>query len=242
MTEQIKVTSEDCWLKDRCPRYQLIANCECKLTDDACIKLEKLTSLYRGALLTTKQFEHVNFRVEAGNNADKKTFKKLTEFEKDIVNNVNKGKNLYIHSEICGNGKTAWSIRMVQSYLDGIWASADTECKALFINVPRFLLELKNAISDGPSKYVNYIKKNVLNADLVVWDEIATKSITTYEHEHLLSLINARIDAGKSNIYTSNMNPDELADKLGDRLYSRIVNLSQDIYIAGCDKRKLVAE
>lgn len=238
--EQIKVTSDICWLKDRCPRYNAIKNCECRTTNESCIKLEKLTSLYNASMLTQRQREHIIFRPDYGNTSDLSTFKDLSIFEKNIVANINNGKNLYIHSEICGNGKTAWAIRMIQSYLEAIWASADTDCKALFINVPRFLLELKNTISDGPSEYINYIKKNVLTADLVVWDEIATKSITVYEHEHLLSLINARLDAGKSNIYTSNMSPSELAERLGDRLYSRIVNLSQDIYITGSDKRKLV--
>ena len=128
---------------------------------------------------------------------------------------------------------------MIQSYFNKIWYKSDMECKALFINVPKFLLSIKDNIS-SKNEYVEYIKNNVLEADLVVWDEVGTKGLTQFEHENLLSLINMRIDMNKSNIYTSNMRPDELKELIGDRLYSRIVKLSTEIEFKGQDKRGLV--
>ena len=77
------------------------------------------------------------------------------------------------------------------------------------------------------------------DADLVVFDEVGTKSLTSFEHEHILSIINARLDLGKSNIYTSNLTDDELLNKMGDRLYSRVVNNSQNVVFVGQDKRGL---
>ena len=41
----------------------------------------------------------------------------------------------------------------------------------------------------------------------------------------------------KLEVYASNLTPQELRDRLGDRLYSRIVNLSTDIELFGSDKR-----
>ena len=84
-----------------------------------------------------------------------------------------------------------------------------------------------------------HIKENVLTADLVIWDEIGTKEFTQFEHENILNLINARIDAGKSNIYTSNLSVDELRDAVGDRLYSRIILCSNDVPFVGLDKRAI---
>ena len=110
------------------------------------------------------------------------------------------------------------------------------ECKALFINVPKFLLSLKDNISNK-NEYIEHIKNNVLEADLVVWDEVGTKGLTQFEHENLLSLINTRIDMGKSNIYTSNVDGDTLRSLLGDRLYSRIISYSDDIEFQGKDLR-----
>ena len=76
-----------------------------------------------------------------------------------------------------------------------------------------------------------------MQADLVVWDDIATKSATVFEAEHLLSYIDTRINDNKSNIYTSNLDANEIQEKLGPRLYSRIVNYSTEIELNGKDKR-----
>ena len=85
----------------------------------------------------------------------------------------------------------------------------------------------------------NQIKDNILDADLVVFDEIGAKVATSFETEHLLSIVNARVDAKKSNIYTSNLGPEELRKAVGDRMYSRIINTSTEIMFRGTDKRSI---
>ena len=58
--------------------------------------------------------------------------------------------------------------------------------------------------------------------------------------ELILSIIDSRISAGKSNIYTTNLVDSELVKSLGDRLYSRIVNYSNYVIeLKGKDKRGL---
>ena len=74
---------------------------------------------------------------------------------------------------------------------------------------------------------------------MVVFDEVGTKDLSVFEHENILSIINTRIDNDKSNIYTSNLSPMELRARVGDRLYSRIVNMSIDVELHGADKRSL---
>ena len=130
---------------------------------------------------------------------------------------------------------------MLQSYFGKIWHKTDFECRGLFINVPRFFLALKDNIANK-SEYVNHIKENIEKADIIVWDEVGTKQLTSFEHENLLSYINLRVDSGKSNIYTSNLSSGELRNLVGDRLYSRIANLSVDIELRGQDKRGLKFE
>ena len=229
------ITSKDCWLKDTCKRY--LNDASCRQDDLFCLKLFKLDTLYNYANLTDKQKKHIKLFPDAdGTDYDK--FTQLKDIETHIVNFVSEGKNLYLHSSKCGNGKTAWAIRLIQSYLDKIWYTSDLTCKALFINIPKYLLSLKDSISN-PSADVDYIKCNVYTADIVVWDEIGIKNCTQFEFENLLSMINSRIDSGKSNIYTSNLTGTELFDKVGERLYSRIINLSYDIELNGIDKRGL---
>ena len=68
---------------------------------------------------------------------------------------------------------------------------------------------------------------------------LGTKNSTVYEGEHLLSIIESRISGGKANIFTSNLNDQELHNSLGDRLASRICNSGLNIEFHGGDKRGL---
>jgi len=231
------ITSYSCYLREGCKKYNK-DNFECDKEDVFCIKLFKVDKLYQNSLLSEKQRIKIPLYPDA-NGTDLETFKLLKSIEEHIIPFVNNGKNLFIHSTITGNGKTSWSIRMIQQYILSTWVEKDVEsCPAMFVNVPRFLLSLKDSITNQ-SDYIDHIKKNILNSDLVVWDEVGVRTLSDYDHEHLLNIINTRLDEGKSNIYTSNLPAEELREKVGNRLYSRIVNVSTNIELFGADKRTL---
>ena len=221
--------NEQCWLKDVCNH---------KDCHTFCMRHYKLNNLYEEALISSRQRIPMSLVVDA-DNTDLEEFKALKQIESGIVDFIKDGQNLYIHSTICGNGKTSWALKLIQKYFNSIWFSCELGCKALFINVPRFLLAIKENISER-SEYVEHIKKNIFKADIVVWDDIGTKAITSFESEHLYSFIDSRINLGKSNIFTSNLSDEEMHQFLGDRLASRICNLSYNIKLNGGDKRSLV--
>lgn len=225
------ITSEECYLKGDCHRYKSGKECE-----KFCTKLYKINALYDNALLTKKQRQETVHNITA-NNKDEAAYKKLKSYLPNIKKWVSDGKSLYIHSKFCGNGKTAWAIKYVQEYVKSIWAESDpSDCKVLFVSVPKFLIEIKRNIGSY-SEYANTVLNSVFTADLVVWDEIGSKAGTEYEIENILNIINDRINNGRSNIYTSNLNAEGLRACIGDRLYSRIVNLSDDIEFKNDDMR-----
>ena len=228
--------SSSCYLMDTCWKFQN-KDKTCQDSDIFCPRLFRMNYLYEQSLLSVKQRHHKPLRLDA-DGTDRNEFNKLKSIEDNIEKFVETGTNLYIHSPISGNGKTEWSLRLLQSYIGKIWFKSDLRCRVLFINVPRYLISLKESITT-PSEYVDHIKKNIFNADIVVFDEIGIKAATTFEFENLLNFINTRIDLGKSNIYTSNLTAAELNDRLGSRLYSRILNMSVDIELHGADKRGL---
>lgn len=223
------VSNDKCWLKDKCNQ---------KDCDKFCIRLYKLDYLYDQALITLNQRNYITFVLDE-KGTDREAFTKLKNISIKAEKFVSEGNNLYLHSTQCGNAKSSWAIRIVQEYFNSIWHKTPLKCRALFIHVPTFLLALKDNIT-MKSDYIEHIKNNVLDCDLVIWDEIGTKTSTQFESENLLSIINARLNKNKSNIYTSNLSGEELQEKLGDRLYSRIINLSEDIELFGFDKRGLI--
>lgn len=229
--------SESCYLKESCWKFQN-KDAECKHSNIFCPKLFRVNYLYDQSLMSMKQRLHTPLRIDE-DGTDREQFNTLKSIEQNIELFVDNGKNLYLHSTICGNGKTAWSLRLLQAYINKIWFKSDLRCRVLFINVPRYLISLKESITT-PSEYVDHVKKNIFDADIVVFDELGIKAATAFEYENLLNFINTRIDLGKSNIYTSNLTASELDERLGARLYSRILNMSVDVELHGSDKRGII--
>ena len=219
---------QECYLYDHCNHI------DC---NGFCIKKFKLDYLYDNALFSDSQRKYMSLYID-NTGVDLEQFNRLKVIQDNILTFVGRGDNLYLHSKNCGNGKSSWALRLVQSYFNKIWSKSKLECKALFINVPKYLLAIKDNISEK-SEYVAHIKENVLNCDVVIWDDICNKYGTEFELTNLLNIIEYRISHNKSNIYTSNISPNELKQYLGDRLASRIANCSECIELRGYDKRQL---
>ena len=205
---------------------------------DFCMKKYRLDTLYNNSLIPDSEREIKKLYTDA-DGTDLAQFQQLAQLETTIVDFVNAGGNLYLHSYFCGNGKTSWALRLANSYIRKIWPKSNLECQVLYVKVTEYLQGLKNKISGIYNPEVDFITQNLLKADLVVWDDIATKGGTEFELTHLLNAINARMIEKKSNIFTSNLGKRELANALGERLASRICNTSIDIELNGADKRYL---
>jgi DNA replication protein DnaC len=79
--------------------------------------------------------------------------------------------------------------------------------------------------------------ENIYDADLVVFDEINYKAWTNYEMELLFNIISRRISEGKSNIFTTNYLLNDIAERLGPRLASRVIGGSELVEFKGLDRR-----
>jgi DNA replication protein DnaC len=207
--------------------------------EDVCIKKYKLDCLYELANLPCKQKNPIVLYLDK-DGSDKNAYIRLREIQNNINDFINKGCNLYIYSKNCGNGKTSWAIKLIQSYFINNWPtlSITSNTSALFISVPRFLQLSKENIKNDNAEF-QYINNNVLNANLVVFDDIGTKEGTDFEKSYLYSYIDTRLNRGKSNIFTSNLSKEELENFLGERLCSRIYNSSECIELIGSDKRNI---
>lgn len=218
---------DKCWYKDICNHS--------KCGENFCIRHYKMDALISMAMLEGKQRYPIQLKLD-NDNADRDAFLKLKDIQKDIASFISAGKNLLIYSEKTGNGKTEWAKKLLLSWFDSIWAATDFECRGLFISMPRFMAAMKENITN-PNDYYQYINENILKADVVVWDEINYKDLTTFEHDYILGIISQRIATGKSNIYTTNYNLPIIEQKLGTRLSSRIVGGSIKVEFKGKDKR-----
>lgn len=205
-----------------------------KKTADMLANAEKreMDYLFRVCGLPPYMLEHTKLTPE---NVDVAEFKRLKKIFDGIDRFVREGRNLYIYSNRFGNGKTTWAKNMLVEYIKRVALGNQFRNRAMFVSVSDFLLSAKQQISMDND--FDALFERVQNADLVVWDDISTNKLSEYEHKLLFPLIDQRTRAGKSNIYTSNLNGDGLVKVVGQRLTSRVWNGSQVVELKGTDRR-----
>ena len=124
----------------------------------------------------------------------------------------------------------------MQQYFNNVWYGNRFRCRGLFIFVPAFLNDVKKNINNPSFEFNDFVKRiNV--ADLVIWDDIGANKLSNFDYTQLLSYIDQRKLNFKSNIYTGNLNREQLLDYVGTRLTSRIWNDSIKVELVGIDRR-----
>ncbi len=219
---------ENCWYKKNCNKY------DTNLCNRNCIRYMEMHYLMETSNIPkSKKFKNELVPEQS----DIQNFKFLNDIKSNIVEFVLNGESLYIYSERFGNGKTTWAIKIMQKYFNDVWLGNGFKMRGLFIHVPSFLTKCKDIISNKDEEFDN-LKQNLLNVDLVIWDDIAAGKLSDYDYNNLLTYIDQRKLNGKSNIYTGNLAENELKIAVGNRLKSRIWNDSYVVEFIGKDRRK----
>ena len=212
--------NEDCWYNKVCT-YDYCTNC---------IRYSEMKYLMDNSGIPKNR----QYPQELIADVDLAQYKQLASIKSNIVDFVESGSNLFICSANTGNGKTSWAIKLMLRYFNDIWAGNGFKVRGLFVNVPTLLLQLKNFSNPLSEEY----KQNLMDVDLVIWDEIASSSISSYDYGNLLMFLDYRIAEGKSNIFTSNAtSSEELEKNVGSKLSSRIWNTSTVVQFNGKDRR-----
>lgn len=165
---------------------------------------------------------------------DKSAFKQLADIRKNIDQFVKDGKNLYICSTTPGNGKTSWAIKMLQTYFHYVAEGNLFNVKGMFVSVPNLLIKMKDF--DNPN--LAEFKENLQSTDLLILDDIAVTGLSQFDYLQLFTLVDNRMLAEKSIIFTSNnVTLDDLEKSVGSRLASRVWRNSTIIELRGDDRR-----
>ena len=215
--EKYSDRNEECWYKEVC----LADPSECS----NCIKFLEMQYLMETSNLPkAKQKPQPLYAPPC----DEFAFAQLSEIKSNIVEFVESGKSIYIASEMSGNGKTSWAIKLLLKYFDEIWAGNGFNVRGIFVSVPAFLLKCKDF--KATDSEFEKLKKQLPEVDLVVWDDIASTNISAYDYSQMLMYIDTRLLNGKSNIFTGNFPTKEnLSDKIGVKLASRIFGANTEV-------------
>lgn len=128
-----------------------------------------------------------------------------------------------------GVGKTHAGCAVLHRHIE------TTRTPGIFANVPKLMRDLRLAIQRQPDR--DHLAR-LRETPCLVLDDIGVEKPTEFVVEAMYGLLDDWICNDKKRlIVTSNLLPDELAARLGDRCVSRLVGLCEVFNLSGDDRR-----
>ncbi len=150
-------------------------------------------------------------------------------YVREIEQNLDSGRGLWLSGDV-GTGKTTLAMLVSK-------AAVDAGRSVAIYSLPRLLNLLRESMSseEGMLDFMDRLTA----VDLLHLDDLGAENQTDWVLEQLYSIVNARYEAERAIVATSNLMPDELADRLGARTVSRLVEICGDLIpLFGEDKRR----
>ena len=107
----------------------------------------------------------------------------------------------------------------------------------LFVSIPDLLLEIRHSFKEKSETDEQDIINKYSEIDLLVLDDLGIEKTSEWSIQTLYTIIDRRYRDMKRTIITSNLNLKEIADKLDDRISSRIAGMCDCITLKGADRR-----
>jgi len=127
----------------------------------------------------------------------------------------------------CGTGKThlavAALLEIIQSGKSG---------KVLFSNFQDLIQEIQASFDNDQVPSKSELLRPLIEADLLVLDELGSQKPSLFVHDILYYVINSRYNDERTTIFTTNYS-DDLAERIGDRLRSRLHEMAEEIRLSG---------
>lgn len=210
---------ENCLIRKTCKNSN---NCP-----EFCITYEHILDMFAKSNLNPNYWEFypIDFYIQS----DVEAYLELKEICKNLENWPNNFHSLYIWSDKYLNGKTMWSIRLLQIYMS-LWTEYrfDNVLAGYYINASDLVSIFKKQVDNEEqfTKTTNYLK----NSELLVIDDIDRIIKEEKVQTWLSGILNYRYDNKYSVIFTSHLSPEEFKSKCSDKyLSSRIIDLSKTI-------------
>jgi DNA replication protein DnaC len=146
-----------------------------------------------------------------------------------IEENLAAGRGLWIQGDV-GTGKTTLAMLVSKAALDAGRSVA-------IYSLPRLLNLLRESM-DSDRGMLDFMDR-LTAVDLLHLDDLGAENSSEWVLEQLYSIVNARYEAERAIVATTNLMPDELSERLGARTVSRLVEICGDLIpLFGEDRRR----
>ncbi|WP_119065536.1 ATP-binding protein [Rubrobacter indicoceani] len=161
-----------------------------------------------------------------------RAFEKVMRYVDEWEERREDGSGLYFFGGV-GTGKTHLAVAVMNEVIQ------KKRVPGLFVTVPELLDNIRGTYND-PGRNLDDWMDAVKNAEMLVLDDLGSERATEWVQERIFVIVNHRYREALPTIFTSNIGPQELPAKLGDRTSSRIIAVSEGVRLDGRDHRETV--
>ena len=141
----------------------------------------------------------------------------------------------------CGTGKTHIAIGALKHFIQQL-PCGYFQCypdiqvqEAEFITVPELLMKIRSCFSLNECEET--IVKKYSNIPFLVLDDLGVEKTSEWALQTLYIIINNRYSNCLQTVITSNFSIEEISEKLGDRIASRVAGMCKIVKLTGKDRR-----
>ncbi|MGE5675379.1 MAG: ATP-binding protein [Mycobacterium leprae] len=201
-----------------------------------CLVQEEINDLYRGAGLTglLREQTFADFDLTVYPPEDRKYMAALLETSKEYARRLGTGaqvESLLFVGDV-GRGKTFLSSCIAN---DAVAARR----MVVYFTFAEFLDLIRLHRFDDEERYREGIQR-LMDADLIVLDDLGAEKVTEFVGQELFNLINNRMNRRMPMVVSTNLTPGEIEDAYGPRIASRLLNGFRVFALKGDDVRKVL--
>lgn len=201
-----------------------------------CLLNEEMEDMFRAAGLTgplrEQTFEHFDPGVYPP--AHREYMERLASYCRGFAERVGTGadeESLLLMGDV-GLGKT-----FLCSAIANVLVAAKRQ--VVYFTLSEFMDLVRLYKFDDDGEYRDGIQR-LLDADLIVLDDLGAEKVTEFAVQELFNIINHRMNRQKPMIVSTNLTPGEIQDLYGQRIASRMLNGFEVLVLKGDDVRRVL--
>lgn len=165
---------------------------------------------------------------------------KLSDFGDEVVRQVSpfvdgSCQGALIHGPV-GTGKTHLGVATLKAAVVGA-VRARNRASMLVTSAPDLLTKIRSSFCDGAALSEDDLIQRYSSVEFLLVDDLGVERGTEFAIQTLYLIVDARYTAMRRTVFTSNLNVTEIAERLGDRIASRICGMGCVIHLDGRDRR-----
>lgn len=165
------------------------------------------------------KFADVDFDRPPISEIDPKIVKPVRDYADSLEEKLSGGESIWLFGNV-GSGKTTLGMAVTKRALLEGYAVA-------VYSLPALLDELRATYEAGSAVEHSRLMDQLVGVDLLHIDDLGAERATDWVLDRLYVLINERYERYGSLLVTSNQDPEELSERLTERVVSRLVEMTE---------------